>query len=138
MRLGFPLAALALACSNSAAYDGSPGEQVSAFFADLSKGSANDAVDGLYSSNSAFKQKIQALTVLKQQMASVPALFGAYLGMELVHEEQISPSVMRVVAIEKREIHPIIWEFYFYKPKENWVISQAVFGDQFQNLQSNQ
>jgi hypothetical protein len=127
---------LILLCSVSHAYEGTPSEQIDSFFRDFSKGKSNEAIDSLYSSNPTMQQKLQALAALKQQMSMVTGLYGPFLGAELVHNEQLSPSVTRLVYIAKHELHPISWEYYFYKPNDKWIISQAVFGDQFQNLGS--
>lgn len=127
---------LTLICTMSYAYEGTPSDQVKSFFSDFSKGKSNEAIDGLYSSNPAMQQKLQALAALKQQMAMVSGLYGPFIGVEMVHNEQLSPSLARLVYIAKHELHPISWEFYFYKPNDKWIISQAVFGDQFQNLDS--
>ncbi len=108
-------------------------DQVDAFFKELPSDS-NKAIDNLYASNPAMQQKAQALTLMKAQMPQVSALFGSYLGYELISKEKISTSLVRISVVEKRNLHPLTWEFYFYKPKEKWIVSQAVFVDQFQNL----
>lgn len=114
------------------AYEGTPSEQVEIFFAELSSGKVNESIDNLYASNPAMQQKIQALTVLKQQLSSVTPLYGAMLGNENISQEKLSPSLVRIVQVAKHELHPVVWEFYFYKPKDKWIISQAMFVDQFQ------
>lgn len=118
--------------SASLAYEGVPTKQVEMFFSELSEGKVNEAIDHLYSSNPAMQQKIQALTVLKQQVGSLPPLYGNLIGIENISREELSPSLVRIVQVAKHEIHPIVWEFYFYKPKDKWIISQAMFVDQFQ------
>ena len=116
----------------SYAYEGSPSKQVELFFSDLSAGKVNESIDSLYASNLAIQQKVQALTLLKQQLASVTPLFGKMIGNEKISKENISPSLVRIVQVAKHEAHPIVWEFYFYKPKDKWIVSQAMFVDQFQ------
>ncbi len=114
------------------AYDGNPTEQVTAFFSEFGSGKVNEAVDHLYSSNPAFQQKIQAIALVKQQIGTVSALYGKYIGNDNVHYEEISPSVVRIVQMANHELHPITWEFYFYRPGKKWMVSQAQFVDQFQ------
>lgn len=116
----------------SYAYEGAPSKQVEMFFSELSVGKTNEAIDNLYASNPAMQQKIQALTVLKQQLASLTPLYGNMLGNEKLSHEELSPSLVRIVQMAKHELHPVVWEFYFYKPKNKWIISQAMFVDQFQ------
>ncbi len=114
------------------AYEGTPDKQVDQFFSAISQGKTDEAIDGLYSSNPLFQQKQQALTLLKQQLGNIEELFGENVGSEGISNEELSASITRIVAVDKRPMHPIIWEFYFYKAGETWVISQAVFNDQFQ------
>ncbi|MCL1127765.1 hypothetical protein [Shewanella surugensis] len=116
----------------SHAYYGDPKQQVSHFFTELGKGEISQAVDNLYASNPLAAQKSQELTLLKQQLGSIEPLYGKFLGSEDMHYEVISDSVVRVVRMAKYEQHPVTWEFYFYKPKKTWMISQALFVDQFQ------
>ena len=118
----------------SFAYEGSPEEQVASFFNDLSTGKSAEAVDNLYSSNPAFKEKIQQLTVLKQKLPMIDILYGKSLGQESCIVEHPTPSVTRIVMVDKHEKHPIVWEFYFYKPHDKWIVSQGVFTDQFDFL----
>lgn len=120
-----------LVAATANAYDGLPKEQVSAFFKELASGKTASAVDNLYASNPLMSQKPQQLTMLKQQLGSVSALYGSFLGTENIHTEELSSSLVRIVEVEKHENHPIVWEFYFYKPKDKWIISQGMFLDQF-------
>lgn len=122
-----------LFCTSLAfSYEGNPKEQVAQFFKDLLANKPSQAVDNLYSSNPLVGQKAQQLTLLKQQLGTVSALYGKIIGTENVHYEQFSPSLVRIVEIVKYEAHPITWEFYFYKPNKKWMISQGLFVDQFQ------
>lgn len=124
---------LLLISINSFSYEGSPKIQVESFFSEMSR-STGSAIDNLYASNPAMKQKQQALTLMKSQLNSLPTFFGKYIGHEVLLKEQLSPSLFRISAVAKYEMHPVIWEFYFYKPKSKWIVSNAVFGDQFQNI----
>ncbi len=122
----------------SFAYEGSPEEQVSAFFKDISAGKGNEAIDSLYKSNPAFGEKLQQLTMLKQQLSAVNALYGKSIAQENYVVEKPTPSVTRIVIVDKHEKHPIIWEFYFYKPLDKWMVSQGIFNDQFGLLNAKQ
>lgn len=130
----FLLGVIALFVFNLAqAYEGEPKEQVRKFFGDFAV-NTNTAIDNLYNSNKLIVQKVQALTMMKNQAANVSSFFGKFIGYELIEEEIISPSLRRITALGKYEQHPVTWEFYFYKPAKKWIISQALFVDQFQNL----
>ena len=133
MKFLFRITVLLLMTTNGLAYEGAPQKHVDAFFKDISK-NTDKAIDSLYSSNLAMRQKIQALTLMKSQMSQVSTLYGSYLGYETISEEQLSPSLVRISALAKYELHAVTWEFYFYKPTSKWIISQATFVDQFQNI----
>jgi len=116
------------------AYEGSPTEQAEAFFADIAAGKSNDAVDRLYASNPAMQQKLQTIALVKQQLSTIQTLFGSQIGTDTVRMEQITDSITRIVIVAKHELHPVIWELYFYRPQDKWIVSQALFNDQFQLL----
>ena len=128
---------LLLISAKALAYEGVPAEQVKSFFKDLPV-NTDKAIDNLYASNAAISQKVQALTMMKSQMPQVSALYGEFLGYEVISTEKISPSLVRISVLEKRNLHAITWEFYFYKPRAKWMISQAMFFDQFQNVGTKQ
>ena len=131
----FVFVLMALLISTSVqAYDGSPKQQISSFFKDLMAGKQSEAIDSLYSSNPLMNQKTQQLTLLKQQFGSIAALYGRLIGTENMQVEELSPSIVRIVEVAKHENHPIVWEFYFYKPNDKWIISQGMFVDQFQTV----
>jgi hypothetical protein len=114
------------------AYEGSPSEQVAQFFIELKVGKSSEAIDNLYSSNPLMSQKPQQLTMFKQQIGAIAPLYGSLSGSENIHTEQLSPSLIRIVELAKHENHPVVWEFYFYKPEDEWIISHGVFNDQFE------
>lgn len=128
----FKVLVLATLSSVSYGYDGPPAKQVESFFAEVSAGKVNESIDNLYASNPAMQQKAQALILMKQQLASLAPLYGKIIGTENISNEEISPSIVRIVEVVKHDLHPVIWEFYFYKPTDKWIISQAMFVDQFQ------
>ena len=132
MKLRLIILALTMLSYNLHAYEGTPSNQVDMFFAELTAGKVNESIDNLYSSNPAMQQKIQALTMIKQQLASLTPLYGKMLGSEELSQEELTPSLIRIVQVAKHELHPVIWEFYFYKPQNKWIISQVMFVDQFQ------
>jgi hypothetical protein len=100
----------------------------------VQKGDANTAYDQLFVGSSIPTDKPQALTVLKQQTQAGLPLYGKILGYEFVLEEQLSESVVRYLYFMKAEKMPITWEFYFYKPKSQWVLVNVMFNDQFNLL----
>jgi hypothetical protein len=135
MKSLFRIIFLLVITTNVLAYGGTPEKQVDSFFKEFSN-STDKAIDNLYASNPAMQQKLQALTLMKSQMGQVSTLYGSYLGYETISEEQLSASLVRISALAKYDVHAVTWEFYFYKPTNKWIISQATFYDQFQNIGS--
>ncbi|MEM1202076.1 MAG: hypothetical protein AAGN66_02485 [Acidobacteriota bacterium] len=64
---------------------------------------------------------------LQEQLeASAPATrerFGDELGMELLREEQLGSSLMKIAYLQKHEMHIVHWRFFLYRPADGWVIS---------------
>ena len=109
-----------------------------AFFGRLQKSDVSGAYDNLFRGSSIPKDKPQAVTALKQQTQAGLPLYGKVLGYELVREESFGTSLVRFVYLLKSEKHATVWEFYFYKPKNEWFLANILFNDQFNLLGSKQ
>lgn len=112
----------------------SPKAMVETFLSSVQKGNINPAFDQLFIGSSIPTDKPQALAALKQQTLGGLPIFGKVLGYEFVLEEQLSESVVRYLYFLKLEKMPTTWEFYFYKPKSQWVLVNIMFTDQFNLL----
>lgn len=112
----------------------SPKAKVENFFGLLQKGNVHAAYDQLLKGSSIPMDKPQAVTVLKQQTQTGLPLYGKALRYELVHEEKLTNSVIRLVYFLILEKAPTTWEFYFYRPKSDWFLANVIFNDQFQFL----
>jgi hypothetical protein len=121
-------------CSKCFSYEGTPREQTDQFFNDIMTGSVSESIDKLYSSNPTMADKPKELFDMKEQAALLTRFYGKPLGYEYVSVENKTDSVVKVTAVFKYEFHPVIWEFYFYKPLKKWMISHGFFNDQFGGL----
>jgi hypothetical protein len=130
----FLLALFFISATVSAQGQTSPKAMVETFLGTVQKGNANAAYDQLFVGSSIPTDKPQALAALKQQTQAGLPLYGKILGHEIVLEEQLSESVVRYLYFLKTEKLPITWEFYFYKPKSQWVLVNIIFNDQFNLL----
>jgi len=63
------------------------------------------------------------LNSLKMQQPIMDQRFGKTIGMELSHIEEVGESLMLISYIQKFEKHVMRWKFYFYKPKNRWVLN---------------
>ena len=111
-----------------------PTDAISEFFEHLIKGDISSAYDGLFLGSSIPTDKPQAVMLVKQQTKNGLALYGNMLGYELITKQKYGKSIIRFVYVLKTQKAPIVWEFYFYKPKEKWFLANVVFNDQLNLL----
>ena len=64
--------------------------------------------------------------------------FGKTIGVELAEIEEVGESLMLILYIQKYEKHLLRWKFYFYKPKNGWVLNTFNYDDTVQNMFSHQ
>jgi hypothetical protein len=102
--------------------------RVDAFFGSVMEIKVETAYDNLFS-NSQINQKREIVESLKKQTSGLLAALGSPLGFEFVKEQRYGESVVRVVYILKYDKGPIMWEFYFYKPKSDWIMINMEFND---------
>ena len=76
--------------------------------------------------------------MIKRQTESSLPIYGNILGVEKIREENVGTSILRLVYVLKLEKAPIVWEFYFYKPKADWFLGNIIFNDQFSLLRALQ
>lgn len=112
----------------------SPDEMADALFGKMIKGDSGQAVDEFFSANPLVLQKAQQMQLLKGQLGTVMQLYGQPFAYEKISTEDITPSLQRRLYLTKHEYHPVIWEMYFYKPKDRWLPDQLLFVDQYQVL----
>ena len=111
-----------------------PKEFTQQFFAKIEAGKINEAYDGLFAGSRIPEMKPQAVEMLKRQTSSGLPLYGKIMGSEMVLEEAFGTAVVRLVYVLKLELAPTVWQFFFYKPKDQWFLGHVIFNDQFQNL----
>lgn len=120
--------------STFAADPTSPKDKVEAFLTSIQKGDISDGYDRLFIGSSIPQDKPQAITLIKTQTQSTLPLYGKMLGYDFVKEEKYGSSVVRLIYILKSEKGPIIWELFFYKPKDLWFLANVIFNDQLSLL----
>jgi len=111
-----------------------PKEMAQAFFITVIKGDVSKAYDQLFIGSSIPTSKPQAVTLLKQQTESGLPLYGKILDFEMIRKVKYGKSITRLVYVLKSEMAPTVWEFYFYKPNNAWVLTNVVFNDQYDLL----
>ncbi len=111
-----------------------PKQKAETFLSSVKSGDVVAAYNRLFIGSSIPTDKPQAVTLLKQQTQAALPIYGKVIGYEFLLEEMFGDSVIRLVYLLKSEKHPTFWEFYFYKPKSEWFLSNILFNDQFQLL----
>ena len=111
-----------------------PSERVERFLQQVVTPESDAAFDTLFAGSGFAESKPQDLLTLKSQTKMAMGLYGTPIGLEKIWEEDLSPSLKRIVYLQKFEKYPVAWEFYFYKPKDVWVINTLNFKDQIAPL----
>ena len=104
------------------------------FLRTLMSGEVDKAYDSLFQGSLLPVKKPGAFDVLKGQTKLAMPVYGKVVGFESVNEQKFGDSIVRLVYVLKFEQHPMIWEFFFYRAKSGWVVSNVVYNDQFQLL----
>ena len=132
------LIGLVLIATVQHSYAKEPIEFTAEFFTLVKAGKISEAYDGLFVGSQIPAQKPQAVDMLKRQTSSGLPLYGNIVGFEKIRDERIGNSIVRLVYVLKSELAPTIWEFYFYKPKDQWFLAKVKFNDQFQLIEKTQ
>ena len=74
------------------------------------------------------------LDQMKMQQPAINQRFGKTLNVELAAVEEVGESLMLVMYLQKFENHVLRWKFYFYKPRNSWVLNTFTFDDQLQAM----
>jgi len=77
------------------------------------------------------------LESLQMQQPMIDQRFGRTIGVELINEEMVGKSFMKVVYAQKFEKHAMRWIFYFYRPNNGWVLNTFTTDDKIQYLFSD-
>jgi hypothetical protein len=107
---------------------------VEQFLQQVTTSQSDQAFDKLFAGSGFAEQKPQELAMVKTQTKSAMSLYGKPIGFEKIREDDLSPSVKRLVYVQKFEGLPVAWEFYFYKPHEAWLINTIRFKDQVASI----
>jgi hypothetical protein len=122
-----------LLASPAQAFCQTPTQMAETFLARVSA-SPEASLDELFKGSGFGEAKPQELLAMKSQTRMAMGLYGAPLGFEKVREEVLSPSLVHLVYLQKFPQYPVAWEFFFYKPRDTWVINTLNFKDQIQSL----
>ena len=126
------LATLLAACGTCLASE--PSDRVENFLSKVATPEADAAFDGLFAGSRFAEMKPQEILTLKSQTKMAMGLYGAPLGVEKIEEIDLSPSVKRLVYVQKFADFPVAWEFYFYRARDEWSMNTIQFKDQIASI----
>ncbi len=99
----------------------------------VQKTSTGDVRDGLELARPYLEIPSSQFDVLLGQVemqAPVQATrYGKSIGYELLRKDTVGDSLIRIVYIQKFERHAVAWIFYFYKPKNDWLLAELSYSD---------
>ncbi|MBO9492037.1 hypothetical protein J7384_16875 [Endozoicomonas sp. G2_1] len=67
---------------------------------------------------------------MKMQQPIIEQRFGKTISVEIAEIEEVGESLMLVLYLQKFDKHVLRWKFYFYKPRNEWVLNTFMFDDQ--------
>ncbi len=105
-------------------------QKADAFLGQLMAGSIGPAYDGILAGSNSSKLTPQLIAQFKQQSAGIPRVYGRFLGFERVSSPRVGDSIVQLLYVVKHELHPIVWEFSFYRVKDDWFVVKIRFNDQ--------
>lgn len=71
---------------------------------------------------------------MKMQQPTINQRFGKTISVEVAAIEEVGESLMLVLYLQKFDRHVLRWKFYFYKPRNEWVLNTFTFDDQIHSL----
>jgi hypothetical protein len=92
------------------------------------------AIDDVFAGSGMAETKPQALAAMKAQLKGLFPLYGKSLGFEKVSEKDISPSLKKLVYIQKFERTLVVWIGYYYRAKDEWVASNVTYGEEYPKI----
>lgn len=78
-----------------------------------------------------------SLEQYKMQRPMMDQRFGKTIGAEVVNFKELGESLMMATFVQKFEKHVMRWRFYFYKPKEKWVLNTYATDDKINEIFAN-
>jgi len=69
-----------------------------------------------------------------QQRSALQSRYGEPVGYEYIAWDAVGDSLVRFTYIEKFSNHPLVWQFYFYKPRDAWQVNSVSWSDQIKLL----
>ena len=99
-------------------------------FSTIIAGDDSKAFDGLLAGSVIAEKQSGAAYSLRNQLENGMRLYGRPVGFDLVEAKSFGPSLVRLVYIFRLEKYPLVWEFFFYKSRGEWMPIEVRFNDE--------
>ncbi len=74
---------------------------------------------------------------VKAGLAALHAKLGAPVGYELIEEQEVGASMVRLLFFLKYEAKPVVWELFYYRATDNWSLINISNPGDFRVVRSN-
>jgi len=71
---------------------------------------------------------------MKMQQPMINQRFGKTISVEVAVVEEVGESLMLILYLQKFDNHVLRWKFYFYKPRNEWVLNTFMFDDKIEAM----
>lgn len=71
---------------------------------------------------------------MKMQQPLIEQRYGKTISVEVAEIEEVGESLMLVMYLQKFDKHVLRWKFYFYKPREEWLLNTFSFDDKIKMM----
>ncbi|PWF65606.1 hypothetical protein CCD93_23295 [Vibrio sp. T21] len=105
-------------------------KEIDKFFEIYESGKPIEAVDSIYSTSKWISLKTDDVLNVKTQLQSLTSLIGEYQGKVKIGEVHVAERLYHISYLALYERQPVRFEFVFYKPKNDWMISGFSFDDE--------
>jgi hypothetical protein len=125
------VAALAFLIQAVVAGEGTPKEQVTKLYNDISAGKTEEGFSRLFADSLMAKQKEVQVKAMGTQAKGAFDFYGPPTAIEFIEDKTFSESLMKLKWITKhKDDSPLFWSALFYKRAEKWEPLQIVFYDE--------
>ncbi len=113
-----------------------PEQQATEFMEAILGEGWKDAPGRLLKGSNIEAENPQAASKIVALLEAQRAKFGEPLGYELARKEEIGTSVIYLYFILKFEAKPVVWEFFYYRPAEQWTLINLNIPQDFRGVRA--
>ncbi|MGY0505387.1 hypothetical protein [Luteimonas sp. e5] len=121
--------AAVLALVSTSAFCQNPATDAEALLKAIQDGNAAESIESVFEGTVIQRRNPASIQSVKGQVENLFKAYGTPRGYEKACEKDLSPSYKRLVYLQKFDDLPIAWQFYYYKPGNEWTLTNLRFND---------